>query len=707
MLLCRDQHVVDADRNTGAGGDRKSGLHKLIGENHRFAQSAAAERCVDELGNLLFLERFVDQLEGQAYRQDLREQRAADRGPVADKSFDLFSAGTEFGFADAHRHPRMQLDLPGVVRARHFGHVGEHHGFAPGVDALARRVVKPQHDVLRGHDDRVAVRGRKDVVRGEHQRARLHLGFERQGHVHGHLVAVEVGVERRAHQRVQLDRLALDQHRLEGLDAEAVKGRSAVQHHRVLADHLLEDVPHDGRLGLDFALRGLDGRGDALHLELVEDEGFEELQRHLLGQAALVQLQLRAYHDHRAARVVDALAEQVLTEAPALALDHVGERFQGALVGAGHRLAAAAVVQERIHRFLEHSLLVPDDDLGRLELEQPLQPVIAVDDAAIQVVQVGGRETAAVERDQRPQLRGQHRQHFHYHPIRLDAGLLETFEHFEALRELLDLRVRAGALQLLPQGIDLLVEVDRPQQLANPLGSHARREIVAVLLDLGEVVFLRQELGPLDLLVVDHAGVGDDVGFEVEHALDVPERHVEHEAQAAGQALQEPDVRNRARELDVPHALATDLGERDLDAALLADHAAVLQALVLAAQALVVLDRPEDLGAEQAVPLRLEGAVVDRLGLLHFAVGPRADLFRRGDPDLDRVELLFLRDLLEQIEQCFHVLLQCGVQLSELHPLQKRSRSMSMPSERISFTSTLKDSGIPASILWSPLTMFS
>ena len=32
---------------------------------------------------------------------------------------------------------------------------------------------------------------------------------------------------------------------------------------------------------------------------------------------------------------------------------------------------------------------------------------------------------------------------------------------------------------------------------------------------------------------------------------------------------------------------------------------------------------------------------------------------------------------------------------------------MSIASERISFTSTLNDSGIPASILCSPLTMFS
>ena len=113
-------------------------------------------------------------------------------------------------------------------------------------------------------------------------------------------------------------------------------------------------------------------------------------------------------------------------------------------------------------------------------------------------------------------------------------------------------------------------------------------------------------------------------------------------------------MRDRARQLDVAHALAAHLGQRDFDAALLADHAAVLEALVLAAQALVVLDRAEDLGAEQAVALRLEGAVVDGLRLLDFAVGPGTDLLGRSEADLDRVELFFLRDLLEQIEQCFH-----------------------------------------------------
>src|SRR2546430_13246991 len=47
--------------------------------------------------------------------------------------------------------------------------------------------------------------------------------------------------------------------------------------------------------------------------------------------------------------------------------------------------------------------------------------------------------------------------------------------------------------------------------------------------------------------------------------------------------------RSRHRELDVPHALAAHLGERDLHAAAVADDAAVADALVLAAVTLPVL----------------------------------------------------------------------------------------------------------------------
>ncbi len=106
------------------------------------------------------------------------------------------------------------------------------------------------------------------------------------------------------------------------------------------------------------------------------------------------------------------------------------------------------------------------------------------------------------------------------------------------------------------------------------------------------------------------------------------------------QSLEEPDMGHRRGQLDMPHALAAHLALGHLDAALVAHDAAVLHALELAAQALPVGDRAEDLGAEQAVFLRLEGPVVDGLGLGDLAVGPAADLFRAGERDLDRLEII-------------------------------------------------------------------
>jgi hypothetical protein len=65
----------------------------------------------------------------------------------------------------------------------------------------------------------------------------------------------------------------------------------------------------------------------------------------------------------------------------------------------------------------------------------------------------------------------------------------------------------------------------------------------------------------------------------------------------------------------------------------------VLHALVLAAQALPVGDRAEDLGAEKAVALRLERAVVDGLGLGDLAVRPGEDLLRRRQRNANGVEI--------------------------------------------------------------------
>ncbi len=159
------------------------------------------------------------------------------------------------------------------------------------------------------------------------------------------------------------DGLALDQDRLEGLDGEAVEGRGAVEQDRVALGDLLQDVPDLGRLALDHLFGGADGVDVAQFLQAADDERLEEDERHLLGQAALVELEFRADDDDGAAGVIDAFAEEILAEAAALALEHVAEGFQGAVAGAGDGAAVAAVVEQRVHGLLQHALFVADDDV--------------------------------------------------------------------------------------------------------------------------------------------------------------------------------------------------------------------------------------------------------------------------------------------------------------------------------------------------------
>ena len=88
---------------------------------------------------------------------------------------------------------------------------------------------------------------------------------------------------------------------------------------------IFQGVPDLGLALVHHLLGGLDVVGQAVVHQLLHDKGLEQLHGHLLGQAALIQLQLRADHDNGTAGVVHALAQQVLTEAALLALEHVGQ----------------------------------------------------------------------------------------------------------------------------------------------------------------------------------------------------------------------------------------------------------------------------------------------------------------------------------------------------------------------------------------------
>ena len=373
--------------------------------------------------------------------------------------------------------------------------------------------------------------------------------------------------------------------------------------------------------------------------------------------------QLGTDDDDRTARVVHALAEQVLTEPALLALEHVGQRLERTLAAAANRLGATPVVEQRVDRLLQHALLVAQDDFRRAVRDELLQAVVAVDDAAIQVVQIRRREPAAVERHERPQVGRNDWDDVQDHPLRLVAHVArvarvaERVDDLEPLEQHLLPMLRRldddGRAELVRR----LVDVEATEQLANRGRTDVGEERgVALFLRLRlerEELVLVEELVVLDFL---RALVDDDVVRVVDHLLEITQRDVDQVPHRAGQRLEEPDVRDGNGELDVPHALAAHLRQGHFDAATVADHTAIADALVLPAMALPVLDRTEDALAEQAVLLGLERPVVDGLGLGHLTPRPpvahaghlqplallgvlgAADLLGRSDPDLDEVE---------------------------------------------------------------------
>ncbi len=212
--------------------------------------------------------------------------------------------------------------------------------------------------------------------------------------MHRHLVPVEVRVETTADQGVQADRVAFDQHRLERLDAHTVQSRRAVEHHRVVTGDLFQNVPDLALTALKHALSGLDGVCKAQIFETPDNEGLEEFQGDFLGQTTLGESQLRANHDHRTGAVIHTLAQQVFAETPLFALDHVGQRLERTVRGAEHGTTTASVVEQRIDSLLQHALLVAYDDFRGVQINQLLEAVVAVDQPAIQIVQIAGGEVA-------------------------------------------------------------------------------------------------------------------------------------------------------------------------------------------------------------------------------------------------------------------------------------------------------------------------
>ena len=385
-LRIRDDHVVLAERNACLECVLETQRHDRIGKQHSLFLACVTIDDVDNVADFFLGQQAVDDIERHlvVVWKALAEQHAPGGGFEA--LHDLFAGFVRLW--DAADDLGVQCHGFCLQRLMHFDHVGDHHAFAGFAFLQHRQIIEAEDHVLRRDNDRLAVGGRQDVVGRHHQDARFQLCLEAQRHVHGHLVAVKVGVECRADERMKLDCLALDQDRFERLNAETVKRRCAVEHDGMFADDFIQNVPDFLALLFNPLLGLLESHRQTLGVEARVDERLEQLERHLLGQAALVELQFRPGHDDRTTRIIDAFAEQVLAEAALLALEHVRERLQRTLVGSRDCAAATAIVEQRVDRFLQHALFIADDDVGRAQFHQALQTVVAVDDAAIEIVQI-------------------------------------------------------------------------------------------------------------------------------------------------------------------------------------------------------------------------------------------------------------------------------------------------------------------------------
>ena len=230
-----------------------------------------------------------------------------------------------------------------------------------------------------------------------------------------------------------------------------------------------------------------------------------------------MQQKVRTDDDDGTARVIDALAEKVLTEAARLALEHVGHGLQRTIARASHWAAMAAVVEQGVHSFLQHALFVADDDIRRAKLKQVLETIVAVDDATIEIVQVGGRKAAAFKRNERAKVWRDDRQHFEDHPFWTAVAFGEALAELEALGELLADLLGARLGHRLFEFLGHIRQVELGEDVTDGLGTHADAEGVCTVLLFG---FTKIDFGQeLTALKRGAAWIDDHVVFVIDHAL--------------------------------------------------------------------------------------------------------------------------------------------------------------------------------------------
>ena len=118
--------------------------------------------------------------------------------------------------------------------------------------------------------------------------------------MHRHLVSVEVRVVSGANERMNADGFALNQLGFKSLNRQSMQSGRAIQQHRMTLGYFLENVPDLRRLALDHLLCATHGVDVTKVFQPADDKRLKKHERHLLRQAALMQLELRTNDNHGA-----------------------------------------------------------------------------------------------------------------------------------------------------------------------------------------------------------------------------------------------------------------------------------------------------------------------------------------------------------------------------------------------------------------------
>ncbi|KAF5036488.1 hypothetical protein DSECCO2_574540 [anaerobic digester metagenome] len=193
-----------------------------------------------------------------------------------------------------------------------------------------------------------------------------------------------------------------------------------------------------------------------------------------------------------------------------LSLQLVGEGFERAIASATHRACLAAIIDQGIHRFLQHPFLVAQDHLGSSDFQQAFEAVIASDYPAVKIVEVCSGKSAAFQRNQRTQRGRKHRQGFHNHISRGISALDKSVHYLQLVDQLLFAQGRFFKFEAGSQVESFILQIDAQEQFFDGFSAHQHDEVIPhLVLDLVILVHFQQ----FHLFIGTVSGIDHDEGF--------------------------------------------------------------------------------------------------------------------------------------------------------------------------------------------------